>query len=458
MLYVLGLAALPVRGDDQTACHLVCRIRPETAPHEVQAGVQCGCCAGRRQNVAVIDVEHRLIEGNVRVPDGEGFKRLPVRDRAAPRQQTGIRYGNGAKTEPQDGHLTPVRLLQHPSQDVARRTAVVKPRRHNDDVGRLRRLRPLDLSQLIALGCSDVARLVGEENGAPFAESLAPDLVEDHLWNGEMEHGHPIEGVHRYAHLLPLLLLGPIPSYTGTCATVGGCRYSEGWNNCHQAVSKTTIRENKTMTTRRRALILIDVQQQYFGGPLEIQYPPHQESLPMIARAVDAANAAGIPVAAVQHSAGEGAPVFAPGTPGFDLHPDIERRRTDAWKSAVKQYGSVYAGTDLAGWLRQHDVDTVTLVGYMTNNCVLASAVEAEFLGFATEVLSDATGAINLANDAGSADAKTVHTTLLALLHSNWAAVSTTDAWAAALSAGHSLEKSDLGSSAVAGTERLSVA
>ncbi|MDD1477893.1 isochorismatase family protein [Arthrobacter sp. H16F315] len=71
------------------------------------------------------------------------------------------------------------------------------------------------------------------------------------------------------------------------------------------------------MSTLRRALILIDVQQQYFTGPLEIQYPPHQESLAMIVRALDAAAAAGIPVAAVQHSAGEGAPVFAPGTPDF---------------------------------------------------------------------------------------------------------------------------------------------
>jgi nicotinamidase-related amidase len=81
------------------------------------------------------------------------------------------------------------------------------------------------------------------------------------------------------------------------------------------------------MSTPRRALILIDVQQQYFSGPLEIQYPPHQESLPMIAKAVDAATAAGIPVAVIQHSAGEGAPVFAPGTPEFDLHPEIERRK-----------------------------------------------------------------------------------------------------------------------------------
>jgi nicotinamidase-related amidase len=205
------------------------------------------------------------------------------------------------------------------------------------------------------------------------------------------------------------------------------------------------------MSTPRRALILIDVQQQYFSGLLEIQYPPHQESLPTIARAIDAATAAGIPIVAVQHIEGEGSPVFAPGTPEFELHPEIESRRTDGWKDLVKQYGSVYAGTDLAGWLRQEDIDTVTLVGYMTNNCVLASAVEAESLGFNTEVLSDATGAINLANDAGFADAKTVHSTLLTLLHSNWAAVGTTDAWVTALEARQALVKSDLGSSAVAG-------
>ncbi len=171
----------------------------------------------------------------------------------------------------------------------------------------------------------------------------------------------------------------------------------------------------------------------------------------MIVKAIDAATAAGLPIAVIQHTEGEGAPVFAPGTREFDLHPDVEARRTGAWKEVIKQYGSVYAGTEVAGWLREHDVDTVTLVGYMTNNCILASAVEAEFLGFSSEVLSDATGAINLSNDAGTADAKTVHTTLMALLNSNWAAVATTNEWAGAVASGHALQRSDLGSSAMAG-------
>ncbi len=208
------------------------------------------------------------------------------------------------------------------------------------------------------------------------------------------------------------------------------------------------------MSSPRRALVLVDVQQQYFSGLLEIQYPPHEQSLPQITAAIDAATTAGLPIAVIQHTAGEGAPVFAPGTPEFELHPEVESRRTEAWKSVVKQYGSVYAGTDLATWLRENDVDTVTLVGYMTNNCILGSAVEAEGLGFTTEVLSDATGAINIANDAGFADARTVHTTLLALLNSNWASVGTTDAWITALTTQQTLPGSDLGTSAGTGAAR----
>jgi nicotinamidase-related amidase len=212
------------------------------------------------------------------------------------------------------------------------------------------------------------------------------------------------------------------------------------------------------MATPRRALVLVDVQQDYFGGPLEIQYPPHAESLPQVARAIDVATAAGIPVAAVQHDGGKGSPVFDPTQPGFELHPEIARRRTDSWLSIVKQYGTVFAGTDLLAWLREREIDTITLVGYMTNNCVLASAAEAETHGLSAEVLSDATGAIHLGNEAGSADARAVHTTLMTLLHSNFAAVADTAAWVAAVATGEALAKSDLGRSAVTGAQEVALA
>lgn len=212
------------------------------------------------------------------------------------------------------------------------------------------------------------------------------------------------------------------------------------------------------MNTPRRALILVDVQQDYFAGPLEIQFPPHAESLPLITAAIDAATAAGIPIVAVQHRIGEGAPVFDPLTDGFALHPEVAGRLASDAKRITKQYGTVFAGTDLLDWLRVHQIDTITLVGYMTNNCILASAAEAETHGLAAEVLSDATGAIHIANAAGFADAETVHTTLMTLLHSNFAAVATTEHWLSAIAGGLPLERDNLVQSALLGAERATPA
>jgi nicotinamidase-related amidase len=207
------------------------------------------------------------------------------------------------------------------------------------------------------------------------------------------------------------------------------------------------------MSDIRRALIVIDVQNEYFEGPLEIQYPLREDALGNIGAAIDLAQVEGMPVTFVKHTMGEGSPVFDPSTERFELHSDVENRRKENTHDVVKQYGSVYADTDVEKWLRDNDVDTVTLVGFMTNNCVIASAVEGEKLGFTTEVLSDATGAINLANSAGSVDAETVHTTMMALLNSNFAAVATTRKWADAVRDDAALERSNLVESALEGAK-----
>lgn len=208
------------------------------------------------------------------------------------------------------------------------------------------------------------------------------------------------------------------------------------------------------MTSPRRALVVIDVQQEYFEGLLPIQYPPRDQSIRRITQAMDAANESGIPVVVVQHESPADFPVFAAGSPTYELHPEIASRLDKAEKHLIKRYSSVFADTDLEAWLREREIDTVTLVGYMTNNCVLGSAADAEPRGIAVEVLADATGAVDLANDPGFANAQQVHETLLALLHSNWAAVATTEEWIAAISSGDSLEKGNLVASAAEGRNR----
>jgi nicotinamidase-related amidase len=205
------------------------------------------------------------------------------------------------------------------------------------------------------------------------------------------------------------------------------------------------------MSNPRRALVVVDVQQEYFDGPLQIQHPPREESLAHITRAMDLAIEHDLPVVVVQHEYPEGAPVFAVGSAGWALHPEIEKRVQPSWKRVTKDKGSVFAGTDVAEWLTGQGVDTITVAGFMTNNCDIATAVEAEGLGLAAEVLSDATGAIHLANEVGKVPAEVLHEVLLVLLHSNFAAVGTTEAWAAAVRSGEPLPKNDLGTSAMQG-------
>ncbi|MEE2034998.1 isochorismatase family protein [Rhodococcus chondri] len=205
------------------------------------------------------------------------------------------------------------------------------------------------------------------------------------------------------------------------------------------------------MTAPRRALVLVDVQNQYFEGPLAIQYPPRDQSLRNIVRLIDHADATDMPVVVVQHTLPQEAPLFADGSHTWELHPDVAARIQPSWKLVRKNVGSAFGGTDVAQWLREQNVDTITLAGYMTNNCNLATAADAEVRGLAAEVISDATGAIHIANAAGKASAEQVHNTLMAIFNSNFAAVATADDWIDANTAGAALEKDNLVTSAVEG-------
>lgn len=181
----------------------------------------------------------------------------------------------------------------------------------------------------------------------------------------------------------------------------------------------------------KRALVVVDVQQEYVTGELPIAFPPLDVSLPAIALALDTAHAHGIPVVVVRQVAPEGAPIFAVDGPGYALHPTVADRPHDLMVD--KRLPSALAGTGLLEWLRDRDVDRVTLVGFMTQNCVDATARHALHAGLAVEVLSDATGAPDYANDAGRVGAQELHTATLVALHARFAAVAPTAAWVEAV-------------------------
>jgi nicotinamidase-related amidase len=195
-------------------------------------------------------------------------------------------------------------------------------------------------------------------------------------------------------------------------------------------------------TVPQRALIVIDVQNEYVNGRLPIEFPPLQDSLANIGAAMDAAHRAGIPVCVVQNEAPETSPLFAKGSAGWALHPAVAHRPRD--HLVVKTLPDAFAKTDLGEWLEHQGIDTITVVGYMTHNCDAATIFHAMHRGLTVEFLADASGAVSYSNEAGHARAADIHRAFTVVLHSRFAAVAPTSTWITSVETGDRLPKSSI--------------
>jgi nicotinamidase-related amidase len=195
----------------------------------------------------------------------------------------------------------------------------------------------------------------------------------------------------------------------------------------------------------RRALIVIDVQNDYFNGTLPLEYPDPAQSLRNICAAMDAAKEAGIPVVVVQNLAPANAPIFAEGGSGAELLPEITAR---GWDLLVrKSLPDAFSNPELEPWLKSRDITLLTVAGYMTQNCDDATIRRAVHLGYAVEFLGDASGTLAFTNQAGHASAEDIHRLYLVVLQSRFAAVLETEEWIAALKNGSSRKPEGIWSS-----------
>ena len=178
----------------------------------------------------------------------------------------------------------------------------------------------------------------------------------------------------------------------------------------------------------KRALIVIDVQNEYFDGALPISDPPVETSLANIGRAMDAATEAGVPVIVVRHGDTDPAGgIFLEGTHEWELHPEIEKRPRDFL--IEKTLPGSFTGTELGTVLEDAGVDTVVITGYMTHMCVDTTSRQAAHRGLAVEILNDATGTLALENSGGSAGGEELHRSTLVAQGQFFADVVTTDEW-----------------------------
>ena len=159
----------------------------------------------------------------------------------------------------------------------------------------------------------------------------------------------------------------------------------------------------------KRALLVSDVQNEYFTGALPITHPAgHVEQ---VLAAMDAA-AGKVPTLVIQHHFHDpDMPFFQKGTPGWELHPDVKSQPHDLL--VEKTLPGSFTGTPLEDWLREQNIDTVTIAGYMTHMCCDTTARQAVHRGLTVEFLRDATGTLDLSNEAGEVTAEELHRSIL---------------------------------------------
>lgn len=173
------------------------------------------------------------------------------------------------------------------------------------------------------------------------------------------------------------------------------------------------------------ALLVIDVQNEYFTGLFPVTYP--SGSFARILEVMDAAHAAHIPVIVIQHTGPVGGPAFASGTSGWELHPEVQNRPRDLL--IEKTLPGSFTGTNLGAWLEKHGIKKLVIVGYMTQMCCDTTARQALHQGYSVTFLSDATGTLTISNSAGTVKDAVLHNAVLVVQQQRFSQVMTAADW-----------------------------
>jgi len=168
----------------------------------------------------------------------------------------------------------------------------------------------------------------------------------------------------------------------------------------------------------RTALLVVDVQNDFADPNGSLYVRGGEEVVPVVNREVAAALEAGALVVYTQDWHPESTPHFQKDggiwpshcvaeTWGAELHPELEVEGGAIRKGAGGEDG--YSGfsvrdprtgrtgaTGLEQLLRGRGVERVVIAGLATDYCVKATALDADALGFATEVLTEAIRAVDM--------------------------------------------------------------
>jgi len=163
------------------------------------------------------------------------------------------------------------------------------------------------------------------------------------------------------------------------------------------------------LAPKRTALIVIDMQNDFLShdgwyAQAGVDIEHMRASIEPTRRLVAAARAADVPIIWTRHGfrSGADAGVFANLRPflkdgglrqntwGYEIYPEMDARPED-WYVDKNRLSGFYA-TNLDVIMRGLDTDTALIAGVLTNQCVKATAVDANYRDYKPIVVREATG------------------------------------------------------------------
>lgn len=174
----------------------------------------------------------------------------------------------------------------------------------------------------------------------------------------------------------------------------------------------------------KKALLVIDVQNEYFTGKLKVTYP--NGSLDNILKVMEHARENNMLIIIVQHTGSNG-DTFIKNSNEWEIHPNILKKSYDYIIEKTKP--SSFYNTNLEVILKKENVEGVVISGYMTQMCCDTTARDAFHKGYEVEFLSDATGTIDVSNEVGTISSKNLHLAALIAQSLGFSKVVSTEEW-----------------------------
>ena len=163
----------------------------------------------------------------------------------------------------------------------------------------------------------------------------------------------------------------------------------------------------------KEALIVIDVQNDYFPGGTNELYEPYKAE-EHIRRLIEESRAVGRPVIYIRHFNEPGDTFFLEGTWGSEISERIAPLPGD--KVIVKRYPNSFLETDLDEHLKALSVDTLIVCGMMTHMCVDTTVRAAMDHGYSVKLAANACTTMDLQIGGETIPAPVVHKAFIAAM------------------------------------------